>query len=380
MFNPFQKIMKALNLNTLTSSLGSLKSVDQAVGVDIGTSSIKLVELKKKNGKAVLETYSTLALGPYASLDVGATTNLEVSVLTKTIADALREGAIITKNAAFSIPSSASLVFLLDLPADIKEADLATIVPTEARKFIPVPISEVSLDYWVIPHRQEGFYEEGSTTPTVPEKTEVLVAAIHNETLAKYRDITQASGLDADIFEIEAFSAIRSTFSHELSAVLIMDMGASKTKLAVVEYGIVRSFHIVNKGSFDITTNISKSMTIPFTKAEELKRQVGLNGNGENRAVSDIAKLTVDYILSETSTVVQNFERANNKPVAKVILTGAGSLLPGLRECATEVFKTETVYGNPFEKVEVPEFIAKVVAETGPEFAIALGLALRKLG
>jgi type IV pilus assembly protein PilM len=375
MQNPFKKIMSELNIGTSSGS-----SSDVAVGVDIGTSSIKLVELKKKNGRAVLETYSTLALGPYAQLDVGATTNLSAEILTKAIADAVREGSINTKNAAFSIPSSASLVFLLDLPSSIAEKDLPTIVPTEARKFIPVPISEVMLDYWVVPHRQEGFYEEDPNVKTLPANTEVLTAVIHNETLAKFREIARSSGLEADVFEIEVFSSIRSSFSHELSAVLLMDIGASKTKLAIVEYGIVRTFHIVNRGSFDITKTISQSLAVPFSKAEDIKRAVGLVGNGADRAASDVAKLTVDYIISETQNVVSSFERKYNKPISKIILTGAGALLPGLRDHAASVFKTEVMYGDPFAKAEVPEFVKNVLKETGPEFAVALGLALRKLG
>lgn len=359
---------------------GTGNSSDSAVGIDIGTSSIKLVELKKQGGKAILETYSTLALGPYTNLDVGATTNLPTETLTKALADALKEGSIASKDAAISIPSSASLVFLLELPATISEKDLPDIIPTEARKYIPVPVSEVSLDYWVIPHREEGFYEEAGSESTIPAKSEVLTAAIHKDTLAKYRELVNTSGLSADIFEIEVFSEIRSCLAHELSAVLLIDFGASKTKLAIVEYGIVRSFHIINKGSFDITTNISKSLTISFISAEDKKRDVGLTGRGADKPVSDIAKLTVDYIFSEVATAIQAFERKYNKPISKIILTGAGSLMKGFHESAQETFKVETVMGNPFDKVEVPAFIAKVLAETGPEFAVALGLALRKLG
>ena len=375
MQNPFKNIMTKLS----SVSIGGGSS-DVAVGVDIGSSSIKLVELKKKNGRAVLETYSTLALGPYASLDVGATTNLPTETLVKAIGDAIREGTISTTNAAFSIPSAASLVFLLELPAAISEKDLATIVPTEARKYIPVPIAEVMLDYWVIPHRQEGFYEEDKDAATIPAKSEVLTAAIHNETLNKYHEIAKASGLNADVFEIEVFSSIRSTFSHELSAVLLVDVGASKTKLAIVEYGIVRMFHIINRGSFDITKTISESLGVPFAKAEDIKRAVGLKGNGADRPASDVAKLTVDYIISETQNVVGAFERKYEKPISKILLTGAGSLMPGFREHFGEVFRTEVDFGNPFAKVEVPAFVANVLAETGPEFAVALGLALRKLG
>lgn len=373
--NLFQKIMSQLNLGSLGSS-----AVEVAVGVDIGTSSIKLVELRKKNGRAVLETYSTLALGPYASLDIGATTNLETSALSKAVIDAVREATITTKDAAFSIPSSASLVFLLELPAGISEKELPSIVPTEARKYVPVPITEVMLDYWVIPHREEGFYEESKGAEVTAAKTEVLTAAIHNETLNKFRELAKASGLDADVFEIEVFSAIRSTFAHELSAVLLIDFGASKTKLSVVEYGIVRTFHIVNRGSFDITKTLAESLSVSFAKAEEVKRAVGIIGNGGDRAASDVVRLTVDYIISETGTVISAFERKYSKPISKIILTGAGSLLPGFREHAADVFRTEVVYGDPFGKVEVPEFVRKVLSETGPEFAVALGLALRKLG
>lgn len=374
--NLFQKIMSQLNLGSLGAP-----TTEIAVGVDIGASSIKLVELRRKNGRAVLETYSALALGPYANLDIGATTNLESSVLVKAVMDAVREATIATKDAAFSIPSSASLVFMLELPAGISEKELSNIVPTEARKYVPVPITEVMLDYWVIPHREEGFYEERSSsdTPTA-EKTEVLTAAIHNETLNKFRSLAKDAGLDADVFEIEVFSAIRSTFAHELSAVLVVDFGASKTKLSVVEYGIVRTFHIINRGSFDITKTLSESLGVSFAKAEEVKRAVGIIGNGTDRAASDVARLTVDYIVSEMKTVVSAFERKYSKPVSKIILTGAGSLLPGFRDHTAEVFRTEVVYGDPFGKVEVPEFVRKVLSETGPEFAVALGLALRKLG
>ncbi len=367
--NPFSKFLASLKKSVLSGP------VDQVVGVDIGASSIKLVELKKKNGRAVLETYSTLALGPYAQLGVGATTNLSTEILVKALTDALREGSINARSAAMAIPSSASLVFTVELPPNLSEKDLATIVPTEARKYIPVPISEVSLDYWVIPHRTvEGDGTAGEV------KTEVLVAAIHNETLTKYREIASGAGLDADIFEIELFSEIRSAFTHELSAVLIMDFGASKTKLAIVEYGIVRVFHIVNRASFDITTNTATALGVPFDQAEDIKRNQGLLGGGEMAKASEIARIACDYILSETATVIQNFERKYNKPVSKVILSGAGSLLPGFRELASEKLRIEVVSGDPFGKVVVPEFVARVLKDTGPEFSIALGAALRKLG
>ncbi|MEI6316182.1 MAG: type IV pilus assembly protein PilM [bacterium] len=371
----FQNFLEAIK--GLFKSTKSDDGSDRVVGIDIGTSSIKLVEIRKADGKAYLETYSTLALGSYASTDVGAVTNLSDEILTKALTEAVTNGSVVTKNAALSIPSSASLVFIVELPGNVAEKDLDAIVPVEARKYIPIPITEVALNYWVLPNHDASL---DTGVETKQDKTEVLVAAIRNEALSKYQSLAKAAGLEADVFEIEIFSEIRAAFGHELSAVLIVDMGASKTKVAIVEYGVVRNFHIINRGSFDISSNIAKSLTITFERAEDLKRKVGIIGEGADKQASDIAKLSVDYILSEIGNVIQTFERKYNKPVSKIILSGAGSLLPGFRDLAAKTFHIETISANPFEKVTVPDFVVNVLAETGPEFSVALGVALRKLG
>ncbi len=350
------------------------------VGVDIGTSSIKVVQLKRKNGKAILETYAALALGPYIQQDVGTVTNLPVETIGTALTDAVREAGVTTHEAGFSIPSVASLIFIVELPASIDEKEFPTIVPTEARKFIPVPISEVVLDYWAIPKKEESLTdptEEEKTKAT--KKTEILIAAIHNETITKYKEIVKKTELTSGFFEIEIFSAIRSTFGHELSPVLILDFGASRTKIAIVEYGIVKSFHIINRGSQDITNALSKSFAVPFAKAEEMKREFGLYGSSLDRNVAEITKLSVDYILSETNNSILGYEKKYQKSVSKVILSGGGSLLKGFYEVARTNFSCEVEMGNPFGKVEAPAFLENHLKTSGPEFSIAVGLALRHL-
>ena len=320
-------------------------------------------------------------MGPYGDLDVGAVTNLSVEKLSQALADVIRESGITTRDGALSIPSAASLVFLIDLPAVINEKDLAGIVPTEARKYIPVPISEITLDFWVIPKKEESIADsaESDAAEKQASKTEVLIAAIHNDTIQKYKDIVKGSPVDSTFFEIEVFSAIRSTFSHELSTVLLLDFGASKTKLSIIEYGIVRSFHIINRGSYDITNALSKSLSIPFSRAEEIKREFGLQGDPADKNVAEIAKLTTDFIITETNSAILQYEKKNNKTITKIVLSGGGALLPGFFEACKGRFSTEVVRGNPFGKVEAPAFLTPVLTETGPEFAVAVGLALRKL-
>ncbi len=377
MTNPFSKILQD------GLSMFSSKSGGSVVGIDIGSSAIKVVQLKKKGAKAVLETYGALSLGPYVDGGVvGQTTNLPIEKIALALTDVMREAGITTKDAAIAIPASASLVFLIELPAIIDEKQLATIIPTEARKYIPVPISEVSLDYWPIPKRDSALDGTvGSDGKLIKEspKTEVLVAAIHNDTITKYREIVSKTNFSASFFEIELFSSIRSSFGRELSTVLILDLGALKTKLSIIEYGVVRKFHSIDRGSQDITNSLSKSLGLPFLQAEQMKREFGLFGNTKDPNIPEIILLQVDYILSETNSVILNYEKQYGKTISKVILTGGGVLLKGFKERAAEQLRSEVVLAHPFDKVEAPAFLDAVLESAGPEFAVAAGLALRKL-
>ena len=157
MANPFQKIIDA------SKGIFNPGSAESAIGIDIGTSSIKIVEIKKKNGKAILETYGTVSLGPYADLDTGKITNLPPEKISLALKEVLKESGVSTKSSALAIPSQASLVFNLELPYQLKESELANIIPTEARKYIPVPMTEVTLDYFVLPKKENSFEEENNS-------------------------------------------------------------------------------------------------------------------------------------------------------------------------------------------------------------------------
>src|SRR3989344_2322332 len=223
-----------------------------ALGIDIGSSAIKLVELKRKNGQAHLVTYCELSLGPYGGAVVGQAVQLPVEKISAALGDLMKEKevGVTTKRCGLSIPFASSLMTVVEMP-DVSSSKLATMVPLEARKYIPVPIQEVMLDWSLVPRSTE---EVG--------KNDVLIVAIHRETIARYQDIVVKSGLQAGFFEIELFSTMRSVVDEGLKPVLIMDMGAATTKLYIVERGIMRASHTVNRGAQDITSNISKSLGI----------------------------------------------------------------------------------------------------------------------
>ena len=374
MNNPVKNFFS--NLNFFGSGGG-----DSAVGIDIGSSAIKVVEIKKRGGKAVLETYGAIELGSYADVDIGRVTNLPIEKIVEALKEVLKQSGTTTTSSAFSIPVQSSLIFTISLPPQVKENEVSSIIPTEARKYIPLPITEVSLDYFILPKKETSFEEVNNPDlPSVlPEKTEVLVVAIQNDAISKYRSIVSQCSLEAGFFEIEIFSSIRANFEHELSLVLLMDFGASSTKLSLVEFGMVKNHHTINRGGADISSSISQSLGIPFPKAEEMKKEFGLFENSVEKSLADIIKVHIDYIFSETNNVLLGYEKKYNRTISKVIFTGGGSLLKGLKEVASNNFRAEIEVGHPFSKVSAPEFLGKVLETTGPEFAVALGLALRKL-
>src|SRR3989338_6868032 len=143
---------------------------ESAVGIDIGSSAIKVVEIKKKKGKAVLETYGSITLGPYAGGEVGTVTNLPIEKVIEALKEVLKQSGTVTSSAALAIPVQSALIFSLELPPGVGEGELAQVVPTEARKYIPVPIDEVSIDYFLLP-RKEPSYEEMNKEPADRKST-----------------------------------------------------------------------------------------------------------------------------------------------------------------------------------------------------------------
>ncbi len=361
--------------------LGSNEDEHSAVGIDIGTSAIKVVELKRKKGKAVLETYGAIALGPYADQEIGRVTNLPMEKVATALQEVLKQSGITAGAPALAVPVQSSLIFTIELPSNIKDSEMAAIIATESRKYIPVPIAEVSLDYFVLPKKEESFEEMNSAPAGVPpaDKVRILVVATQNDAVAKLRSVVSQCSLSASFFEIEIFSSVRSNFEHELSPVLLMDFGASRTKLSIIEFGMVKSYHTIERGGADITQSIAQSLGAPFNEAEKMKKEFGLFGNPAEKTLSDIIKLHTDYIFSETNNVLLGYEKKNGRTISKVILTGGGALLKGLPEVASNNFRAAIEVGRPFSKVGAPAFLAKVLETMGPEFAVAVGLALRKL-
>lgn len=337
------------------------------IGVDIGSSSLKVVQLRSEHGKAVLETYGELALGPYGGSEVGQATQLSAEQIAETLKDLLREAKVTTKNCGVSIPFARSFLTLVQLPRRADPKEQKTVVELEARTYIPVPISEVQLDWFIVP--------DDEPSKAASPKVDVLLVAVHNDELTRLQQVVVGAELAASFYEIEIFSTIRAVALEPNKPGMVLDIGAASTKVYVVERGIVASSHTISAGSQDITRAIAASGNLSIAHAEALKKQSGLNEEGKAQPV----ELVFSRIFSEAKRVLSQYETAHEKSVTSIVLTGGGGVTRELGSYAKKFFAIDVRIADPFAQTEAPAFMRPVLEEIGPEFAVAVGLALRKL-
>lgn len=430
MQNPFKRV--GAFFSSATQGGG-----DSVLGVDIGSAYLKVVQLRRKTGRAALETYGSLALGPYAGTDIGRATKLPVQKISEALRDIMREAHTTTKRAAVAIPLSSSLVTIMEMLVS-DETQLPVTVPIEARRYVPVPISEVALDWWVIPEEPNadsdrpsadidetartsdiadiaisardssrqpgnvgtGAKTNGSASTSLPadnataagdgggrlgnfgtgtKKLQILIAAIHNEAMHRFEDIVRGAELETSFFEIEVFSAIRATLPSDMEPHALLDLGAGGSKLYIIDRGLVRVSHIINQGAQDLTLALSRALGVSVSDAEKLKRAAGLSAGISGKDGGGTLSSLLNFIFDETKRVISHFERASGRSVKDLSLSGGGVNLPGLLDVARTAFSVEVTRADPFAQVEAPAFLDETLKAVGPEFSVALGAAFRKL-
>lgn len=376
----------AFSFGNIFKSLGAGGNEGSVLGIDIGASSAKVVQLRASRGVAILETYGEIALGPYANMPVGKVVRLEPEKLSQVLTDVMKEANVTARVAGVSIPFSSSLVSVLDLPK-VDTDTLKRIVPIEARKYIPVPVSEVSLDWFVIPpdeSQDSAFAQLQEKRSTGPHGQEVLLVAIQNTVLQNYQSVMHTIGVTPAFYEIEIFSVARAALGHGLAPVMVVDIGAATTKMYIVERGVVRMTHLLSIGGQQVTETLGRTMNWEFERAERVKRERGfIEGSTwsaeENARIKEALLSTLSRVFTEVNRVLLNYGQRYNKDVSSVVLTGGGASLPGLTEVAKTSLSAQVSIADPFSRTEAPAFLGNVLQEIGPAFTVPVGLGLRKL-
>lgn len=358
----------AFDLSKLTSLIkkkdaGDTK--DGVVGVDIGSSSIKVVQLKMKGNTPTLVTYGELQLGPYGGAEIGRGTNLPVGKTTEALVDIVRESSVTSTQVALSIPYTTSFVTNITVPGNDEEK-FNSVVPVEARKYIPLPLNEVSIDWFPIS------YNKSSNT------TKLLLAAIHNQGLNKTNMVISNAGLRNLIVEIELFSTIRSSLSPKDKGVAVIDLGAGSSKLYIVRDGTISRTHSIRLGGTEMTKNLAKALNVNFERAEEIKRTSGLVDN-TNPVVGKTLKQDLERGFREMHQVIERHSKNEQFSIDTIVLTGGGALTRGIDGYAQDLFQSTVRKAKPFSKANAPAFLEDTLKNVGPLFSVAIGAALRGL-
>lgn len=282
------------------------------------------------------------------------------------LGDVLRESSVTSDQAVFSIPSASSFVTVINFPF-IRDDEIASAVPYEAKKYIPIPTSEVNIDWRVI-ERDEN-----------DKRVSVLLAAVPNEVVSSYQRIAGLAGLDLAGVEIESFSLVRSLLYNDRGVTALAHWGAVSTVLTVVEDRVVRLNHNLSRGSREVTASLAHSLSISEERAEILKKEVGLSDRPEEMETAAIIAPIVDSLLLEMERVLIAYNRQARRKVEKIVLAGGGVSLKGFKDSVAKHFGLETAIGNPFQRTVFPEFMASVLREISPNFGVAAGLALRPI-
>lgn len=342
------------------------------LGIDIGQSGIKIVELKNEKGRARLVTYAYAEL-PSDSYDKALTEDLGKTA--EFVKKMLAKSRSTSKLTIAALPISAVFSSIISVPGS-SEKEVKDAIQLQAKKLIPVPLEEVTLDSKTI--------DSDSTGDGGKKVTRVLLTGAPKTLVQRYLDLAKQAGLELISLETEAFAQIRSLIGKDRSSIMVIDIGAARTNISVIEKGIPFLNRSIATGGQGITQTISKTLSIPLDQAENMKRDIrsmqSFAQTGDVSIIlSTLLKPIIDEIRYSFNLYQGQTENGQQKRIDKIILTGGSALLPRLPEFVTQLMNVNAYLGDPWARVIYPQDLRPILDEIGPRFTVAIGCAMRDI-
>src|SRR5437660_566710 len=344
------------------------RSNKSMVGVDIGSSSVKAVELRSKGGDFQLLSLGYEGLQPDSVVDGQI---MELNAVSTAIGNIFNEHKIKTTKVAAGVNGHSVIVKNIVLP-QMTEDELQESIAWHAEEHIPFDISDVNLDY----------HGTGST----PDAIHVLLAACKRDKVANLKQTIQLAGKQPAIIDVDAF-ALQNCYELNYDpqagqVVALLNIGASTTNINILNGPRSVFTRDATFGGNQYTSLLQKELGLTFDQAERVKRGMPLPEDVEPRSIEPILE-TVSDILALEIQKTMDFYRATAEDgeaaVQKILISGGGSKLTGLMEYLAHRFEIPVEVFDPFRQIRVdarsfdPDYMREVV----PEMAIAVGLALR---
>jgi len=345
------------------------------VGVDIGTSAIKIVEIKLNGNKPCLSNY--------AWMEVENLGNMNADTFESTILECLkrifRETKISKENIYVSIPSFGGLVTLIEFP-EMSKDDLDKAIRFEAHKYIPTSIDEVVVSWDIVGKKTAqnnpivNTQESSATASTSETKIQILLVAAPRNKVVRYEKLMKDAGVELKSIEIESFSLVRSLIGNDPGNFLIVDIGSRICNIILVESGQIKINRNIDAGGRNITREIAKSMNIDENRAEKLK----ISGKELLNKETGMVFSVLQNVAEEGKRVIDAYSRnSNNFKIDKVILSGGTASFKGVEKYFADNFGLEISIGNPLGRIEYDKRLEPKLSKSKAQLSVCLGLALK---
>ncbi len=345
-----------INIPFLSSPSGG------SLGIDIGTHSIKLVELSGGINNTTLENYGEIFLRDFVGKSPVKGTSGSFLYSSNEIAEALKhlldETGVKSRKAYFAMPDFVSFFTSFNLPP-MKKEEVSSAVEFHSRQYIPLPISEVALD-WFIEEQEDG------------KEMKVSLVAVPNEVVEQYQEIASLAGLDIVSLESEMFALVRAFTRKDDELVAVADIGEQSTLLSIGKKGKLKTTHSLEIAGNMLIEQVAKSADIEYNQARELVLAYGFAEESIRRMVTSLAT----SLFLEISRIVNIFEKKEEQKIKEIIIAGGFSLLPGVLGYAKEQVDKRVVTRNCFDIVNYPEVLQEDLMQISPSHVIALGVSL----
>jgi type IV pilus assembly protein PilM len=329
-------------------------------GLDIGSSSLKIVELK---GNKKIEAVG-MAVNPIGTSDLDLSSEQRMKMV-EAVKGLIKESGVKSRRVVLSIPESLVFSRILRLPI-MSSPELASAIKWELDQVVPFPPDQIEISWVVIdrPKKKIG-----------NEKMKVFVVAVPKKVTESYVRFLSLVGLEPERIENEVLSLVRglSGFTIDKGVSLVMDIGAGSTKMVVVEKDQIHLSHVVPLAGMAMTRMISEAFKIPINQAEQYKRVYGVDKTQVEGKIHNVLLGVMDGLVVEIKKVMANFANTEKtKRISRVVLVGGSTFLKGVTGLLVEKIGLDVVVGDPFVGIDVPEKIkdSKVV------FSTSLGLAI----
>ncbi|MCB0218052.1 MAG: type IV pilus assembly protein PilM [Chrysiogenetes bacterium] len=345
------------------------------IGLDIGTSSVKAVVLKPtKKGYKLLK----LGIKPLPSEAIVDGAIMNASAVADTILELVAELKIKEKEVATSVSGHSVIIKKINLPFMDSE-QLQESIKYEAEQYVPFDINDVNLDFQIL-----------SREPDEGGNMDVLLVAAKRDLINDYTAVVAEAGLNAAIIDIDAFT-LENMYEvnyeiNEGEIVALVNIGAAVTTINVVQSGVSVFTRDVATGGNILTEEIQKQLNVSYEEAETLKVGKRADEAGDEvipQEVSNIINTVVDQVVGDVQKSIDFFlATAADQAISKVYLAGGSCKIPGLARALQERINIPVELANPFNSVQFDEkeYSTEYLAEVGPQAAVAVGLAVRRVG